>query len=103
MATDKIAELIQIKKAKNGYIVQEVGAYGANGDPEIFSDYGDAVEALSMRFGETAFGTTVKQSQAMAEAMTQICSSAVAPKLLAIEAKIKPGIENFVSDDEIEF
>lgn len=103
----KMATSYSISKAKNGYVIQKVGCYSNEGEPEIFIDFADAIAFLSEGLGEKRFSETIKGSQVMAEAMTNFCKIAVAPSLKAIEVRLNPGIENVVSkksdDDGIAF
>lgn len=89
---------LSIRRATNGFIVQGHSTYGVEGDPEIFPTYEDAIESISKALGETSFGDTLKHASAMTRALTNLCEVAVAPKLLAIEARVVPGVENLVDD-----
>lgn len=89
---------VRISKAKNGYVVQPVNDYGTDGEPEVFPTFEDALECVAKAFKEEAFAETVKSSHAMTMALSSLCHSAIAPKLLAIEAKVNPGVEHLVSD-----
>lgn len=93
----------KISKATNGYIVQMVSRYGADGEPEVFTDFVDAIKHLSGVMGEHNFAETVRQARDLTQSLTAFCAMAVAPQLKAIEAKVNPGVENLVEKDEIQF
>jgi hypothetical protein len=95
MAKQKNKKVL-ISVAANGFIFHGHNEYGQTGDPEIFSTFEDVVHRVAVEFDQEAFAQTIHESQAMAQAMTKLCGAAVAPRLLAIETKMNPGIENVV-------
>lgn len=91
---------VGIQRAKNGFVVQGINDYANfTGEPEIFATFGEAVAKQSELLGETEFARTICQSQALSQSLSEFVAVSVAPKLLAIEAKVNPGIENVVGDD----
>ena len=45
-----MSNAIKISKAKNGFIIQPVGTYGDNGEPEIVNDLGGVINAITFLF-----------------------------------------------------
>ena len=92
----KLSEKIVIHKLQNGWIVGEPQSYDTPRDATMHVTFEDALVEIANRMGESGYASTVKQAQAMAVSMAEICSLAVAPKLLAIEARLNPGSENVI-------
>lgn len=91
---------VAIVKAENGYFLQDVSDYwSAYGSPRIFATFEDAISAMAADLGEESFSATIKETTAMASALSQFVGAVLKPQLLAIEAKVTPGIENVVDDD----
>lgn len=100
-----------IQRAANGFIVQAINDYANfTGSPEVFATFEDAVACLAGHLGQKKFSETVKKSQALTDSLTEFAALAVAPQLLAIEARMNPGVENLVNakvngktDDDLPF
>lgn len=92
---------VSILKAANGYMLQGLNIYtNKTGEPEYYPTFLDAVIGLAANFKESEFVDTIKETQAVSVALEGFFGKILAPKLLAIEAKINPGIENLVDSDE---
>lgn len=96
----KKIEKIVIHKLANGWLVGEPQSYDVPLNATMHVTFEDALIEIANRMGEASYAATVKQAQSMANSMAEICSLAVAPKLLAIEARMNPGSENVISSPE---
>lgn len=94
---------VVIEKLSNGFLVSKYETYGDTSEKKSCLTFCDAVEDVATRLKEEEFASTLKNSQAIATAFGALCVTALAPKLLALEAKVSPGIENLVKDDSISF
>lgn len=96
---------IKLQKAANGYIATQITSYGNDGSPEIFPTFLDVVIGVAEAFGEANVVATLRESDRLSESLSAFISAAIAPQLLAIEAKVNPGIENIVetkrSEDDL--
>lgn len=93
----KKTQRICIEKVANGYILQGINDYYSKyGDAEIYPTYEEAILAVSENFNEEGFGATLKESQELSRSLSSFFRKVVKPELLAIEAKINPGVENIV-------
>ena len=90
---------IKITCAQNGFILQQMTPYGADGQPEVFSTFEDAICVIAKTFEQRDFSETLKESQSLSRSLTNFVAASVAPKLLAIEAKVNPGVENVVNEE----
>ena len=91
---------LQIKKATGGYLLSHTaGAYSGESQPIICPTFVDVLTEVAEFYGEEDFSNTIKETQAVSVALEGFFGKIIAPKLLAIEAKINPGIENLEDDD----
>lgn len=103
MKLNEATAYIKIQKAANGYLAQQITRYGSDGEMEIFPTFVDLMVGIAEGFGEHGAVATLRESERLSESLSAFISAAIAPKLLAIEAKVNPGIENIVDDDPIKF
>lgn len=96
-------ESLELRKAENGYIVTIKSPYGSNESQTIAGDFIDAVTMMAEACNEAAFVATLRENVELSKAMEGFFSKIMAPKLLALEAKVNPGVENVVNADEIPF
>lgn len=92
-----------IQKVSNGFIVGEWGGYSDLSKQQVFTCFGDAIRYVSEMLGEKEFASTVIDASALTASLQKLCETAIAPKLLALEAKVNPGIENVVEKDNLPF
>lgn len=90
---------VEIRSAENGYIVQESNNYGTTGEPEIFNSFEDVVKRLAELSGETEFAGVVEHAYNFSRSLAGYIETVSAPRLMAIEAKINPGSENIVNEE----
>lgn len=87
---------LEVRRMRDGFIVGEPQNYDMPKDAKFCPSFEDAIMELAVQMGEDGFASTVKQASAMASAIADITNISLAPKLLAISAKLNPGSENVV-------
>lgn len=93
---------IAIDKISSGYLIQPLNDYySAYGEATAFSDFISLVKFLSSNFKEEEFERSIEATCALSQAFTAFISCSVTPQLKAIEARINPGVENVVEDEEM--
>lgn len=96
VTTDR--QYIALKRAENGYLCELYGPYGADSQAHIFPSFLDAIIAIAEGYGESDFVNTLRETHEVSKALEGFFGKILAPKLLAIEAKLNPGVETIVDD-----
>ena len=96
----KDGQSVSVSKAENGYVIQMLNRYGSDGSPIVVLSFIDLVMIFAEAYGEEEFKNTIVETQTLSKAFTGFFDKIISPKLLAIEAKINPGIENLVEDED---
>lgn len=97
----KAESQLVVQRIDNGFLVGIPQSYSAPSEAQYAATFEDAVLNLAQRMGEVGFAATVKQAQAMAAAISEVASVAIAPKLLALNAQMNPGVENLVDKPKV--
>lgn len=96
-----MSKKIQIAKIDNGYIVGCPDRWGDVSKEISFPDFEAVLGYLAENFGEEELATTFTESRDLVRNLAGICTKVLAPQLQAIEAKVNPGIENLVEDEDV--